>query len=137
MKKAAIVGCGNIAGFLDSPESNTIVTHAHAYKIHTDTQLIACCDPDSIQNTKFCSRWGDDIHAYTSLHVLLENETINILSICSPTESHAHDLKLALQNPSITTIICEKPFIQTQNELDELLPLLKQTKKKNIINFII
>ncbi len=136
MKKAAIVGCGNIAGFLDTPESKTIVTHAHAYSINKDTHLIACCDPDGAQRAKFCSRWDDEIHAYESLHVMLEKESIDILSICSPTEFHAHDLKLALRDSNTTTIICEKPFVQTQNELDELLPLLQQTQKKILINYM-
>lgn len=136
MIKAAIVGCGNIAGFLDSPEESRIVTHAHAYMMHPNTKLVACCDPDLQQRSAFCRVWGDTLNTYDSLSDLLEHETIEMLSICSPTPFHAEALVLALKNPHIRYIICEKPFTQTQKEFDRLLPLLQNTEKKVFINFM-
>jgi len=133
---AAIVGCGNIAGFLDTPDSLHVTTHAHAYLKHPRTSLVAVCDPDKTQREKFQERWGSQIHIYSSLEVLLEKEDINILSICSPTSFHADALHKALKDSNITHIVCEKPFVESTDEMDTLAPLLKQSDKKILINFI-
>ncbi len=136
MKNAAIVGCGNIAGFLDGPADENILTHAHAYAKHADTQLIAVCDPSARQREKFISKWGETIRTYESLENLLENETIDILSICSPTPFHFEAMKKALQNEKIKTIICEKPFVYTRDELESLIPLIDNSSKQIVINFL-
>lgn len=136
MLKAAIVGCGNIAGFLDSPSDMRVLTHAHAYQKHSDTSLMCICDPSVEQREKFVKRWGQEIRHYPSLKEMLTNEQIDILSICSPTAFHFEGMVEALNDKQIQTIICEKPFVQTQKEFDELAPLLNKSNKKVIINFL-
>lgn len=136
MLKAAIVGCGNIAGFLDKPDQPTILTHAHAYTSHPSTELIAVCDPDLEQRRKLVARWGQDIRHYETLGQMLKTHKIDILSICSPTPFHSEAMIAALKDPSIQTIICEKPFVQTQEELDELKILMHIHPKKVLINFM-
>ena len=136
MIKAAVVGCGNIAGFLDSPEDNRIVTHAHAYREHPQTELVACCDPDPEQRERFRALWGENIRGFESVAEMLEHEAIEILSICSPTLFHAEAVELALKHPSIRYVICEKPFTQTLAEFERLLPLLQKTQKRVFINFM-
>lgn len=136
MIQAAIVGCGNIAGFLDSPTDNHITTHAHAYMQHPETNLIAVCDPNSVQRNKLKRKWGENIHTYASVNEMLQSQTVDILSICSPTAFHFEAMKEALSNKNIKTIICEKPFVQTKNELNALIELLKTTNKTVIINFM-
>jgi predicted dehydrogenase len=134
--KTAIVGCGNIAGFLDHPKQDEILTHAHAYQAHPNTQLVAVCDPDVVQRQGFTQVWGQDIRHYESLSKLLEKHPIDMLSICSPTSHHATALIQALKDPKIRIILCEKPFVQTQEELDELKILLPIHKKKVLINYL-
>jgi len=136
VKNAAIVGCGNIAGFLDSPEQSNALTHAHAYKLHSLTKLIAVCDPSEEQRKRFVQKWGQQIKHYASVKEMLENETIEVLSICSPTIFHYEAMLEALMHKDIKTIICEKPFVQTQNELDTLQTLMKSSNKRIIINFM-
>jgi predicted dehydrogenase len=136
MIKAAVVGCGNIAGFLDAPEDKRIVTHAHAYHIHPDIELVACCDPDLEQREKFLSIWGESIRGYENVEAMLEAEELQILSICSPTPFHAEALDKALNDPHIGYILCEKPFTQNAAEFDRLLPLLQSTEKRVLINFM-
>ena len=59
--KAAVVGCGNIGGFLDYPGDKKIVTHAHAYKAHGKFELASCCDIRQKALMDFKSRWGKGI----------------------------------------------------------------------------
>jgi len=134
--KAAIVGCGNIAGFLDSPEQDKILTHAHAYQVHNQTQLVAVCDPDIEQRRSFVSTWSQDIRHFDSFEMLLASQDIDIVSICSPTNFHFEAMVLALKDKNIQTIICEKPFVHTQEELDELKILMHIHPKKILLNFI-
>ncbi len=136
MLKAAIVGCGNIAGFLDTPAQEEILTHAHAYVSHPKTELVAVCDPVLEQRRKFIQTWGQDIHHYETLKSLLAAEKIDMISICSPTAFHHEAMALALKDPNIRTIICEKPFVQTQEELDELKILMHIHPKKVLLNFM-
>jgi len=136
VKTAAIVGCGNIAGLLDSSEDEHIITHAHAYQKYPQTKLIAVCDPDTKKREDFVTSWGTDIQTYSNLTELLAHEKIDILSICSPTPFHAQALKEAFNDRHISTIICEKPFVQTQEEIDEIKTLVNTSDKKMIINFI-
>ncbi|MCK9371613.1 MAG: Gfo/Idh/MocA family oxidoreductase [Sulfuricurvum sp.] len=136
MIRCALVGCGNMGGFLDSPEDLHIVTHAHALAAHPDTLLVACCDPDAKQRQRFRERWGETIKPYASLQEMLQHETIDLLIISSPTPFHADALKLALNSPAVHTVICEKPFVETQQELDELLPIIFDGNKRLLINFM-
>ncbi len=136
MVKAAIVGCGNIAGFLDSPNQENILTHAHAYIEHKQTQLVAVCDPVLEQRRSLIKVWDQDIRHYDSFKALLASQSIDIVSICSPTPFHFEAMVLALKDKNIKTIICEKPFVQTQEELDEIKILIHIHPKKILLNFM-
>jgi len=134
--RTAIIGCGNIAGFLDSPAQENILTHAHAYAQHTDTQLVAVCDPVLESRRSFINTWGQDIRHYDTFESLLHSHTIDMVSICSPTPFHFEAMVLALKDKNIKTIICEKPFVQTQDELDELKILMHIHPKKILLNYM-
>jgi len=134
--KVAIVGCGNIAGFLDTPDQENILTHAHAYAKHIETELVAVCDPVLENRRSFVQVWGQDIHHYDSFKTLLASQSIDMVSICSPTAFHFKAIVLALKDKNIKTIICEKPLVQTQEELDELKILMNINPKKILINFM-
>ncbi len=136
MLKAAIIGCGNIAGSLDSMDSKEVLTHAHAYDKHANTELVCICDPILEQRRSFLNQWGNDIRHYDSFEKLLASHSLDIVSICSPTPFHFEAMVLALKDKHIQTIICEKPFVQTQEELDELKILMHIHPKKILINFM-
>ena len=136
MLKTAIIGCGNIAGFLDVPDQEGILTHAHAYAKHEQTDLVAVCDPLLESRRSFVQTWGENIHHYDSFKTLLASHTIDMVSICSPTNFHFEAMVLALKDKHIQTIICEKPFIHTQDELDKLKILMPIHPKKILINFM-
>ncbi len=135
MYNAAIVGVGNIACYLDTPNSENILTHAHAYKEHKDTALRCACDVDNDKLEHLENSYGW-IKRYNSLELMLKNNYFDILSICSPTKFHFENLKIALQNRDLKIIICEKPFVETLDQIDEIEPLLISSNKRVIINFI-
>ena len=134
--RAAIVGLGAIGAQLDSPLDTPILTHAHAYRVHEATTLVAVCDSSNVQLDAFSAKWGSNIATYSDLAAMLNKERIEILSIATPTPLHVNALTLALQSKSITHILCEKPFIQSKEELAHITPLLQKSDKKLYINFI-
>lgn len=136
IKKAAIIGCGNIGGFLDTPEDNHIVTHAHAYAKHSGTQLSAVCDTDESRLAEFKKRWGESITSYTEIDELIKKEEFEIASICSPTFTHAKILKKLMKKEGLETIICEKPFVENIEELTAIEEIIKRRKKRVMINFL-
>lgn len=134
--RAAIVGLGAIGAQLDSPESRNITTHAHAYMAHKQTTLVSVCDSSKTQRETFSKKWGSDIATYEDLATMLESEAIEILSIATPTHLHVDALHLALQSSSITHILCEKPFVASKEQLQQITQQLQQSDKKLSINFI-
>ncbi len=133
--KAAIIGAGSIGGLIDTPNSNTIASHAHAYSICKETQLIAFCEPNDTQAKLFCENWGD-IPRYRNVDEMLKNETLDIVSIASPTALHVSHLLQLLENKNISHILCEKPLTDSIKTLNEIQEHLNQSSKKVLINFI-
>lgn len=132
---AAIIGTGSIGGLIDTPKSLNTASHAHAYKKEHTCSLIAICEPNKTNQKEFIKRWGK-VNTYDSSDDLFKKETIDILSISSPTKFHVKNLKEALHVNSISHILCEKPLVENQKELNELKSELQVSDKKILINLI-
>ena len=131
--KAAIIGCGGIGGFLDSPKDKMVVTHAHAYAKMKDFKLTCCCDLDPKKINDFKSRWGRQIRGYRDCEEMLKKETIDIISICSDTASHCGLLKKAFEKNGIRIVICEKPLVETINEFEIIRDTIKRHPEKRLV----
>lgn len=115
-----IVGCGNIAGGFDIADSDTVLTHAGAYRRHGGFRLVGCVDPDADKRIGFQQRWQVE-HAYASLPEALGSDThYDVISICSPTPQHAADLRMVLcRSPRL--VFCEKPLAPDIEEATDLV----------------
>ncbi|OXM86728.1 Gfo/Idh/MocA family protein [Paenibacillus rigui] len=74
--KFAIVGCGVIAD-----------VHANAIRNTAEAELIAVCDIDDANGQQFADKYGAQL--YTKLDSMLQNEDIQVVSICTPSGLHA------------------------------------------------
>ena len=81
--KAAIIGCGNIAGLneLDSFRQKPC-THLGAYRTRKDVEVVGCCDADINRAQSFAQEFGIDF--YTDSAEKLLSKKIDVLSICVP-----------------------------------------------------
>jgi len=135
MKKAAlsvlIVGCGRIAGVFDRGRSRNDFPYTHAGACSSDDRfnLVACVDPDDVRRMEFMDVWNVPT-GFSSIDEILDtNYQFDVISICSPTNCHSHDLEIAVYlKPKL--IFCEKP-ITTSLEQSEILA--RQCLKNNII----
>jgi predicted dehydrogenase len=120
--RAAIIGCGNIAGGYDPPPPlEWSVTHAGGYLLCPDTELIAAADRDEKALLDFGSKWSVN-KLYADYRELLEEEKVDILSICLPTEYHYRVFKDAL-NYDIDAFFIEKPLSYNFEEAEELIKI--------------
>lgn len=124
---AAIIGCGNIAEGYDNiiPKKFTF-THAGAYHLSRKVKLVAICDINKNKLKLFKKKWGN-FNTYVDFKKLIKIEEIDILSICSPTETHFNILKIAIKNKNIKSIFLEKPSTFKASETKYILK-----RKKNI-----
>ena len=106
-----IVGCGVIAA-----------THAAAIASLPDAQLVAVADivPECAQ------RLADQYraNAYASLPAMLENETLDVVNVCTPSGLHGEHACQIMR--SGRHVIIEKPMEITLSAIDEMLQVQKE-----------
>lgn len=129
--RVLIVGCGNIAGTFDlgRPASELPYTHAGAFTRDGRFSLAACVEPDEERRKAFMEAWGIPT-GYPSIAEVVDSESqFDVISICSPTICHAHDLEMALRlKPQL--IFCEKPVTTSAAETERLIV---ECRKANIL----
>jgi predicted dehydrogenase len=110
--RAAIIGLGQIGNqFDDDPKRTAVWTHAGAYASLPEIALIAGADPDEGRLGRFLERRGVAA-GYRDYRDMLRGETIDLLSVCSPTALH-HEMVLAGVQAGVRAIFCEKPLAAT------------------------
>lgn len=126
-----IVGCGNIAGGFDQgrAQDEFPYTHAGAYARDGRFDITVCVEPDDDRRAEFMATWGGPIGFRSIDEVLDSGYNFDVISICSPTTSHAHDLEIALRlKPKL--IFCEKPVTTSLAETEKLV---EECRKSNIL----
>ena len=119
--RVLIVGCGNIAGAFDEnrPASDFPYTHAGAFTRDARFVLATCVEPDHKRRKEFMDAWGVPAGFGSIEETLGSSGEHDVISICSPTPQHAHDLEVVLQlKPRL--IFCEKPVTQSVAETQRL-----------------
>lgn len=128
-KKVGIIGCGNIAGGADSPQRDTIQTHAKAISLHPDFELNSCFDIDTGKAREFADLWRCGT-CHTTVEELLSAGN-DILVVAAPTAAHARLLRMSADSDA-ELIICEKPLVADAAELD----IVRDLRKNLVVNFI-
>lgn len=126
-----IVGCGNIAGVFDQwrPHNDWPYTHAGAYIRDGRFSLAVCVEPDDKRRNDFMAAWGVPVGFRTIEEVLDSGFNFDVISLCSPTPCHAHDIEIALRlKPKL--IFCEKPVTPSLIETERLV---KECRNNDIL----
>lgn len=117
--KAAIIGCGNIAGGYDREVPREwSLTHAGAYHLCPRTKLVAVADPDPEKLKSFQKKWNVE-QGYADYSELLKNESIDIVSLCLSTEHHFAAFKASVKY-DVKAVFCEKPLSYNSNEAQSI-----------------
>jgi predicted dehydrogenase len=129
--RAAVIGCGRIgSGFADDPLlAGDVYSHAEAYVRSPATQLVAVCDRDPAAAAECARRWGLSA-SFIEVKEILKEASPEIVSICTPDETHFEISRAALEAPSVRAVLCEKPLAMSLAEGEELARLAHETGKK-------
>ena len=125
--RAGIIGCGKIAsGYALYPKmQGDVFTHAEAYGTNADIDLTAVCDTDPGRLEECGDSW-DVESRYSDLKAMIKTENLDIISVCTPDETHYTIVKEILSAPhGVKIILCEKPLATSIEEAEELVSLSK------------
>ncbi len=118
---AALVGCGRIGQALEQdPLRGKPCTHAGALNALGNVQLVAAADPDPECATQFGRAFGVDA-LYPDHTSLLENHSVDILAVASPTDTHSRIVCDAAASGRVLGIYCEKPISRSLEEADRMI----------------
>ncbi len=115
-KKVAIIGAGQVAE----------TVHIAYYRTREELELVAVVDPDTAAADAFAER-NHIAKVYANIADLFANETIDIVSVCTPNRFHHQATLTALANGC--HVMCEKPPALTAREAKEMWQLAEENGK--------
>jgi len=125
--KAAIIGCGRIGcGFDDDPKRKYIATHAGAYTVVKNTNLVALVDRDGEILNKYKKKFNVPA-IYTDYIEMLKQEKPDIVSICTWNDTHYEITKIAVKY-GVKAIFCEKPITSKLKDAKEMIKFCNKNK---------
>lgn len=134
--RAAIIGCGNIGGKHDEEKkiSDGVFTHAGAYQRTDEIELVAAADVNERRLKDFGNFWSVK-NIYDSHEELLRKETVDILSICTPDNTHFDIIMDVLDTNPPKLIFAEKPLAISISGVREILKKSKDVGTKIVVNY--
>lgn len=118
--RAAVIGCGRIGSMAaDDPKLKAVYSHAQGYSLCPATELVAVCDSDERRAEECARRWGLQ-SGFTSVEETLEKARPDIVSVCTPDETHAAILGAVLRDQGVRGILAEKPLALSVAEAEEI-----------------
>jgi len=117
MKKVnfGIIGCGLISN-----------NHADAINLIENANLVACTDVNEKSLKTFSEKYN--IKAYDDVEKMLQDDDIDVVSICTPSGLHARFAVLAAKYKK--HIVVEKPMALTVEQCDEIINASKENNIK-------
>lgn len=127
-----IIGAGNIGAFYDTPDSKSILTHAHAIKEHPGFKLVGFVDNDSERATVAATIW--ETLSFQSINEAFSKTDVDVVCVAVPDEFHYTVLKELVFRP-VKIVLAEKPITKTLVEADEIIALYKQLNVSLLVNY--
>lgn len=125
MIRTGIIGCGFIANEKHLPSLQSL---------RDRVQVAAICDllENRIASTR--ERYGlDNARAYTDYRQLLEDQSIDVIHVCTPNVSHCEIACAAMEAGK--DVMCEKPMAINYAEGKKMLETARRTGKKLTIGY--
>lgn len=121
--KAAIIGLGNIGfRFNLDPLRKGVWSHAAAYDTCKKTELCGAVEVDREKTDRFIQYYKSRVPVFRSVKELMSFTHPDIVSICTPTNTHFDILKTLMEYP-VRAILCEKPIAGSVKDAKEMVGL--------------
>jgi predicted dehydrogenase len=122
---AALIGCGKIGSlFADDPlMKGDVFSHAEAYSVCPETELIAVVDIDEAARKKCAERWNV-AQSFSKVTELMDKAKPDIVSVATPTSTHHSVLvELLTEKNKPKAILAEKPLASSVEEAEQVVQL--------------
>jgi predicted dehydrogenase len=136
MLTVAIVGAGRIAGGFDRNKLDAnpgIFTHAGAYTEDGRFTLKTIIDTDKEKARSFAKEWHVE-YAGTDLSTIC-NTRHDIVSVCTPDQTHASVINALIKARAAKTIFAEKPLALSIKEIQDIRRVADDCNINVVINF--
>ena len=140
--RVGIVGLGRVASSIQDEVAGYAgrmllpYSHTHAYAAVPQTRVCAVADIDSQKTAAYLERWQPvfgDIAAYASYEEMLQNENLDIVSVCTHAPLHAPVTQTAVQ-AGVKAVFCEKAIATSLAEADAMIAACEEHDVKLVIN---
>jgi len=122
--KVGIIGCGGIANGKHLPSLHELDT----------VEITAFCDIVEARAIQAKKQYGTKVaKVYTDYEELLQDESLDVVHVCTPNKSHAVITVAALEAGK--HVMCEKPMAKTTAEAKAMVSAAKRTGKKLTIGY--
>ncbi|WP_019534542.1 Gfo/Idh/MocA family protein [Paenibacillus ginsengihumi] len=122
--KIGIIGCGGIAHG----------KHMPALKNQPNAEMVAFCDIVEERAREAADKFGvPGARVYTDYRELLKEESIEVVHVCTPNDSHA-DISIAAMEAG-KHVMCEKPMAKTAADARRMRDAAKRTGRKLSIGY--
>lgn len=122
--KIGIIGCGGIANGKHMPSLAKLGA----------VEMVAFCDIERSRAEQAAKDYGtEDSRVYEDYRELLEKESLDVVHICTPNNSHA-EITIASLEAGLH-VMCEKPMAKTAAEARGMLAAAERTGKKLTIGY--
>lgn len=135
MFRAAVIGCGMIAGCFEDLEDKRVYSHGKAYRENKHFSQVGFFDIIPERADAMAKRFqGTVLRGDLFTSIVAFNP--HVISICTPDQTHFALLEkfLSFPTPALKIIFVEKPVCLNQNELLALETLSNQSQIKIFVN---
>ena len=127
--KAAIVGCGRMAGLVqlsleEYPFLNLPYRHAPSYQAVPNVDLVAASDIDAARRDEFAQKWNVPT-MYADYREMIVAEKPDIVSVTTQAPVHAEATIFAAEH-GVKGVYCEKPMACSLEQADAVVEACKR-----------
>jgi predicted dehydrogenase len=132
--QAGVIGCGRIGAGQDADSQAVgVYSHAGAFVRCAATELAAVCDRDPARARRCARRWGGA--PYGEVDDMLEAQALDMVSVCTPDDTHAAVLRRVIESGSVRLVIAEKPLAASAEEARSILRLAGRRGVRILVNY--
>lgn len=136
MYKVGIIGLGQIAYYIDKdPNRKIIWSHIKAYQNIDVTQIASICDVNENLVDEIGKECGIGSR-YTDYNKMLEENNFDIVSICTPIQTHYEIIKKCVET-GVKAIFCEKTLSYSLKDAEEIEKLCRESNVVLGVNYIL
>ncbi|MEG0353994.1 MAG: Gfo/Idh/MocA family oxidoreductase [Niameybacter sp.] len=122
--KVGVIGCGGIGTQKHMPSLAKL----------KNVEMVAFCDIIEERAENACKKFGTaDAKYYVDYKELLQDETIEVIHVCTPNRSHSFITIDALEAGK--HVMCEKPMAKTTREAKAMVEAAHRTGKKLTVGY--